>query len=217
MRSRLLYLFMLAAEAALCQKPAGLDVVITLDVGETMIEGARQIAAGTRLALYELAPDDRVAVMAFGSSPKLHSDFTDASRKTEESMHRATRWVIRRAGKSRLYDALHAAVMRFPEWLNASRRRAVLIFTDSVDEGSRTSVANVVQEASRRGVTIYGSVITCARPFLFGPNPCADTGMVVKGLRPLTTATKGGVSVRSLSGYALREAIARLKSGEVWD
>ena len=212
------FALVLVAAAGLNARPApDLDVITVLDVGETMIESARQIAAGARLAMYELTPADRIAVMAFGSSPKLYSDFTRPSPEVENTVHRATRFVVRRTGKSVLFDALYSAIQRFPEAPDASRRRAVLVFTDSVDRGSKRSIDDVIQEASRRDVMVCGVVVACSRPFTTGVNACADPDRVVNDLGRVASGTKGAVVVRNVSGYLLREAFARLNGRATWD
>lgn len=58
-----------------------LDIIFLLDISPDMIEPERRIAAGARLATYELSSDDRVALITFSSRAKTILPFTSDPRQ----------------------------------------------------------------------------------------------------------------------------------------
>jgi hypothetical protein len=189
-----------------------MDLVLVLDTGPQTIEIARAVAQGARLACMEFDPGDRLAFVTFASSVKVRFPFTatdgELGRRVERPVDAAS-W----SRALKLYDAMQAAVDLFPTAPDPSRARAVLVVTNSFDNGSRSDLAAVERAAKEKNVAIFAvsAVVPWARVYQerrLGPSP----ELVAEHLRPAAEATGGEARVRELSGYILRESFERIRS-----
>jgi uncharacterized protein (DUF58 family) len=203
--------------ALVSAEPADGDIVFLVDVSQSMLGTDRFIAQGARLATYELEPNDRVAVMTFSSSAKLHSGLTSDAGKIDEAFRKAIRTTVSGTGGRRVYDAVFAAFDQFPMAGSPNAKRIVAIITNDVDLGSRHTSGEVIEAAAARGVAIW--VFLIADPFSdpsrvqYPRIPYPDVKFAADQFRPMTMKTGGSVSIRDLNGYILRQAIAACKGG----
>lgn len=131
----------------------GVGYVLLVDVSASLNAAQfDQIRGALRTWIAELGPEDRAAILAFGSESRVLVDFTaDRDRLSaalaalgptdaETLLHRA------------LLDALDLGRRRDPE---LPARRAAVVLTDGLDEGSGLSVDDVLATLRDSSMPIY--------------------------------------------------------------
>jgi hypothetical protein len=201
---------MLCFASAVSAQSDGIDVLLLLDVSETMFGPDRFIASGARLATYELEANDRVAVLSFSSGVKVHLGFTADTAKIDEAFWKATRTLVRSVRARRLYDALITAIEQFPKADSSNAKRVVAIITNDVDHASLHNSGELIREAKERGVAIWSFLI--ANPYSdpahvrngYPRIPYPDVQFAADQLRPIAVETGGKTSIHDMNGYVLR-------------
>jgi hypothetical protein len=211
---------LLFAGFAFAQTSSPLDIAFVLDVSRNMDRTMNFVAAGARLATFELGSDDRVAVISYSSGAKLQTGFTSDGTKIQEAFNAAIHPAIRRSGKLCLYDAVSLALEQFPAAPDAARRRVIAVITNDVDQGSRRTPADIIREAGARGVAVWGFFIASPAPDIARSKvahreiPYPDAGFAARQLQPTLNKTGGKAVVVDTNGYILRRAIAVCKGEE---
>lgn len=154
---------------------APFSVVMLLDVSGSTSTFRPQLIFAARRFLDALAPDDRVAVMAFNAKVKTLLGFTNNHDKLSYAISRA----VDGGGETHLYDALKQALSALGSE-GQKRRKAIVVLTDGLDTQMRnadrrvvagaqsdqeaiallkpetnTILTEVLNESARQGVTIY--------------------------------------------------------------
>ncbi len=149
------------------------SLALLLDISGSTLSFRQNLKLAAGRFIDALAPDDRVAIIAFNERTELLTKFTTDRRKVA--------WAIDRAegkGGTELYAALDYALQQLA--VEGKRRKAIIVLTDGLDtsmrnldraaaahaqtdeeavaaikpEGSRALTA-VLDAADRQGVTIY--------------------------------------------------------------
>lgn len=128
-----------------------LDLVIVLD--STLSVDAKNFqrsVAGTLSLLEKLDSRDRVALYSFQGEPVLLSGFASPG---SESLRKSLVDLVRNGTSTRVYDALYSGLYTARQSGSGDsekfvRRRAVLLFTDGVDEGSFLTEGDVHELAA---------------------------------------------------------------------
>ena len=188
-----------------------MDIVLVLDTGPHGIEIARAVVQGARLACSEFDPGDRLAFITFASGVKLRFSFAardgDLARRMERAVDAAA-W----SRALKVYDAVQAAVELFPGTPDLSRSRAVLLITNSLDQGSRAEPALIRQAARSKNVALFTVSVRSWRGVYRERLPSDPAKLTAERMRPLAEATGGEARVCELSGYILRESFERMRS-----
>jgi Ca-activated chloride channel family protein len=141
--------FVLSVDAAFArdaQERAPLDVVLAVDTSNsTGVYGLESAAAAVAAATASLRPDDRFALLAFGTEPRLLSDFR---RPGEGEDVRALLSRQPLAGRTRLASAVRGAIGV------AERGRpgaGIILLTDGGDPAGADDAAAAARAAADRG------------------------------------------------------------------
>src|SRR5438093_6570921 len=123
-------------------------VVLLIDYSESMIEEMPVVkAAAKQFAQALLRPTDRIAVVGFNQTLFWLSPFTNdfnAAARTVDS--------VKPGGETHLYDS---AIEMLYELQKQPGRRALVIFTDGVDQGSKFKLEHLIHYARYAGVPLY--------------------------------------------------------------
>jgi VWFA-related protein len=160
-----------------------------------------------------LRPSDEALLMGFDTDVTLLADFTGHRAALDAAIQAAplnasvghyTTGTLPPIGKvdgALLYDAVHLAVQRLAQ---EAGRRILIVIGNGVDQGSRTSLHQVIREAQQAHATIYGLLVHDAG---------VDELMEVNGkgpMRQLAEATGGAAYAVNARGKGLKPAIAAL-------
>jgi uncharacterized protein (DUF58 family) len=198
---------------------SNLDIVFVLDVSPTMIEPERAVAAGARLASFELSAADRIGLMTFLSRTSTILPPGSPSGDLAIAFQRATQSVVERRGLPKLLDTLVEAISGFAVAAD-DRRRVIAAITNQTDRASKHTAQEVIQQARLKNIEIY--LVLMAKPS--GPKidspyppvprvtvPYPDVDGAAVQLRPIAEKTGGKLSLRDPNGYVLRKVLSELK------
>jgi Ca-activated chloride channel family protein len=125
-----------------------LYVILLIDYSESMIEEMPVVkAAAKQFAQSLLRPTDRIAVVGFNQTLFWLSPFTNDFNAAAQSVDR-----VKPGGETHLYDS---AIEMLYELQKQPGRRALVVFTDGVDQGSMFRLEHLVHYARYAGVPLY--------------------------------------------------------------
>jgi Ca-activated chloride channel family protein len=121
---------------------------ILLDISASMSERLEEAVRGA-LGFFEkvITPKDRASVITFNGKPNLAVRFTNNREVLAGGLANLTA-----EGTTALYDSLIYALYTFG---GIKGKRAIVLLTDGMDEGSRYKFTDALDYARRAGVTIY--------------------------------------------------------------
>lgn len=125
-----------------------LNVILLIDYSESMLEELPVVKEAARqFAKALLRPQDRIAVVGFNQRVFWLTAFTNDFEAAAASVDR-----VKPIGETHLYDTV---IEMLYELQKQPGRRALVVLTDGVDQGSRFTLDNVVHYARYAGVPIY--------------------------------------------------------------
>jgi len=124
-----------------------LDLTVALDISGSMVAAMPKLKEAAREFLANVPPRDRVSVIGFNDSI-----FTLTRRSTDpaeraQAIDRLAPW-----GGTALYDLIISAVDTSGA---ETGRKALVVFTDGEDQGSRARIEDVEQSLQSNDVTLY--------------------------------------------------------------
>jgi Ca-activated chloride channel family protein len=123
-------------------------VAILLDNSGSMVDILPLMKTGTLEFARQAKRLDDLCVLSFGITVRLVQDFRGDSRKLETRLQG-----LRAYGTSILFDALNEAMTKLQD--RDQERKALIVFTDGNDNGSKVGFGAVEEAAQRSGVLIY--------------------------------------------------------------
>jgi VWFA-related protein len=126
-------------------------VVLVQSSGISTPELFRIQRVGSMIKPLVIGERGQAAVIAFDDETRVFEDFTSDSSKISSAFERIGPRTIKSA---RLIDAVAEGV-RMLATRPANNRRIMLLLSESRDRGSRTKLAEAIEQAQRAGVVIY--------------------------------------------------------------
>jgi len=127
---------------------APLEVVLAIDISESMVPLIGSVRPAAQAFLAGLAPADRVTLLAFNERVFVVSgaDVTDRAQKA------ALIGQLRPGGGTALFDAIAKGAEKLG---GEMRRRAIIVFTDGNDEHSVSTLAQIEQVLAVKDAVLY--------------------------------------------------------------
>ena len=184
-----------------------LDVILLFDTSNSMRGAVARVAEAAHIAMGELRPGDRVAIMAFDRTTDLVEDLTGDFAVAERAISGK---VLQRKTHccSPIQAAVGAAARQFLKQhsLNrqgSNRRRAIVVITDDHGTSVRPSALRDLQEAD----AVVVGVIVRRGPFAFGPGV-----FWYRGIRNFAIQTGGDMLNTRDAAEGVREMLNRLRT-----
>lgn len=207
------------------QAESALDAVLVIQTGRPLPRDrtAARVRAQLRGLVGDLGPEDRIAVLSYGSKPKIHCPLTADSGATLSGILEALRARHGYAEGWRLRDAVLAATELFPKTIERGRRRAVALVHDRGEARSAASADQVATALLEKSAVFYGAKVDDPRPRASGgikigvgsgvpKMPKTPEAPAVSGLEEMAAAT-GGEILRGTEAIALiGDALTRLRT-----
>src|SRR5205085_3359386 len=125
-----------------------LYVILLIDYSESMIEEMPVVkAAAKQFAQRLLRPNDRIALVGFNDRVFWLTPFTNDFNAVAQAIDR-----VKPGGETHLYDT---AIEMLYELQKQPGRRALVVFTDGVDQGSTFKLDHLIHYARYAGVPLY--------------------------------------------------------------
>jgi len=182
-----------------------LDVILLFDTSKSMGPVVARVAEAAHLAMGELRPGDRVAIMAFDRTTDLVEDFTGDFAIAERAISGK---VLQRKTHccSPIQAAVGVAARQFLKQhsLNrqgSNRRRAIVVVTDDRGTSVRPSALRDLQEAD---AVVLGVIVS--RGPRIGP-----LAFWYRGIRDFAAKTGGDMMNTRDAAEGVREALNRLR------
>jgi Ca-activated chloride channel family protein len=124
------------------------SIAILMDTSGSMVDILPFMRTGVRDFTTSMSSEDQYSVVSFGTTVRLIHSSGQSRKHLEDSLQ-----ALRAYGTSAMYDGLEYAI----EKVDASDRprKAVIIFTDGNDSGSKTDYGRIVRKAQQSGVLLY--------------------------------------------------------------
>jgi VWFA-related protein len=135
-----------------------LNLVLLLDVSDSMQKYIEQIAQNARQALAHLRPADRVAIMVFARKTAVHQGFSDNLAETARQIGSAVKdWDV---GNTTLINSAVVDAARYMDkHAGPEGRRAILILTDNLSTSYQLTDGQVIRELDRAD-TVFNAIVT---------------------------------------------------------
>jgi VWFA-related protein len=130
------------------QEQVGSSIAILVDTSGSMVDILPFIRAGIRNFARTMKKSDDFLVLSFGTTTRLLHRSSQSQKHLEDSLQ-----AMRAYGTSVMYDGLVDAIDRVD--ISDLPRKAVIVFTDGNDNGSKSDYAQVVQKAQQSGSLLY--------------------------------------------------------------
>ncbi len=156
-------------QVVLAPEVAPLELAVVLDFSGSIAEDWPQVRGEIRDFLQALAPDDCLYLVPFNSAVGPGVWGRPADRSLQQIVERYPL-----EGRTRLYDAIHDALEALAqdaparatacalESGDAERRRALVMLSDGMDQGSRATYADTLLGAWRTGVPTFPVAVGAA-------------------------------------------------------
>ena len=125
-----------------------ITVVVMLDTSVSMTDRLKDLYAGAEQFLLRLMPHDKATVGAFNDKIEFATGLTSDRNSLVSALKR-----LDFGNETRLYDAVHGCLDVLDK---ADGRKAILLFTDGADFGSRLKSGRALERAREGDVMIYG-------------------------------------------------------------
>ena len=131
--------------------PSPSRIVILVDNSQTLRADVEKLKAAVQEFAYEIYEGDQLFVIAYDEKPEIIQEWTDDAKKIEASL--AT---FRKQGNPHLFDALHASINEvLLPLMPGARKTAIVLISDGLDRGSKTSFEKALAELQTSNVTVY--------------------------------------------------------------
>jgi Ca-activated chloride channel homolog len=129
--------------------PSPARIVLLVDNSLTIRADVEKLERAAREFAYEIFEGDKLLIVGYDEEAEIVSDWTDDAKSIESSLK-----LFRKKGQPHLFDAVSAVI---EQALRAApgQKRVIVIISDGLDRGSKTSFENILAELQKQDVTVY--------------------------------------------------------------
>lgn len=132
--------------------PSPARIMILVDNSQTLQTSVEKMQKAAMEFAYEIFAGDQLFTLAYDEKAEIIQEWTDDAKKMEAAF--AT---FRKKGNPHLFDALNISMKEvLLPLMPGTRKTAVVIISDGLDRGSKTSFDTIVSELQGQNVTVYG-------------------------------------------------------------
>lgn len=131
--------------------PSPAKIAILVDNSQTLRADVEKMNKAVMEFAYEIFDGDQLFVLAFDEKPEIIQEWTDDAKKIETSL--AT---FRKQGNPYIFDAVDATVDQvLLPLMPGTRKTAVVIISDGLDRGSKTTFEKMLGKLQNENITVY--------------------------------------------------------------
>ena len=158
-------------------------IVLLVDNSKTLQTSVDLMTKAVMEFSYEIFDGDQLFVIAYDEKPEIIQEWTDDPKKLEASLK-----TLRKQGNPYLFDALQASVQQvLLPLMPGTRKTAVIIISDGLDRGSKTTFDKALAELQNQNVVVYALQIPDSTGGAYRRNEPKPEAVVTK----LTEGTGG--------------------------
>ncbi len=131
--------------------PSPAKILMLIDNSQTVRADVETLKKATMEFAYEIFEGDQLFVVGYDEKPEIIQEWTDDTKKLETSL--AT---FRKQGNPYLFDSLNASVGEIlAPLMPGTRKTVVVLISDGLDRGSKTSFDKVLGSLQNQNITVY--------------------------------------------------------------
>jgi Ca-activated chloride channel family protein len=129
--------------------PSPARIVLLVDNSLTIRADVEKLERAAREFAYEIFEGDKLLIVGYDEQAEIVSDWTDDAKSIESSLK-----LFRKKGQPHLFDAATAVI---DQALKATpgEKRIIVVISDGLDRGSKTSFEKILAELQRQDITVY--------------------------------------------------------------
>jgi Ca-activated chloride channel family protein len=124
-------------------------IVLLVDNSLTLRADIDKLEKATREFAYEIYEGDQLLIVGYDEEAEIVADWTDNAKSIEASLKG-----FRKKGQPHLFDALSAVVDQALSPL-AGQKRAIVVISDGLDRGSKTTFEKILSELQANDIAVY--------------------------------------------------------------
>ena len=129
--------------------PSPARIVLLVDNSLTIRADIEKLERAAREFAYEIFEGDKLLIVGYDEQAEIVSDWTDDAKSIESSLK-----LFRKKGQPHLFDAATAVI---DQALKATpgQKRVIVVISDGLDRGSKTTFDQILAELQRQDITVY--------------------------------------------------------------
>ncbi len=129
--------------------PSPARIVLLVDNSLTIRADVEKLERAAREFAYEIFEGDKLLIVGYDEEAEIVSDWTDDARSIESSLK-----LFRKKGQPHLFDAASAVIEQALRAMPA-QKRVIVVISDGLDRGSKTSFERILAELQKQDITVY--------------------------------------------------------------
>jgi len=129
--------------------PSPARIVLLVDNSLTIRAEVEKLEKAAREFAYEIFEGDKLLIVGYDEEAEIVSDWTDDAKAIESSLK-----LFRKKGQPHLFDAA-SAVMEQALRTAPGQKHVMVVISDGLDRGSKTSFEKTLAELQRLDITVY--------------------------------------------------------------
>src|SRR6266550_106451 len=129
--------------------PSPSRIVLLVDNSLTLRADIDRLEEATREFAYEIYEGDKLLIVGYDEQAEIVADWTDNSKAIEASLKG-----FRKKGEPHLFDALFAVTDQALRPLSG-QKRVIIVISDGLDRGSKTTFEQILAELQLQDITVY--------------------------------------------------------------
>jgi Ca-activated chloride channel family protein len=129
--------------------PSPARIVLLVDNSLTLRADIAKLEQAAREFAYEIYEGDQLLIVGYDEQAEIVADWTDDSKPIEASLK-----LFRKKGQPHLFDAVSAVVDQALRPLSG-QKRVIVVISDGLDRGSKTSFEKTLAELQAMDITVY--------------------------------------------------------------
>ncbi len=129
--------------------PSPARIVLLVDNSLTIRADVEKLEKAAREFAYEIFEGDKLLIVGYDEQAEIVSDWTDDAKSIETSLK-----LFRKKGQPHLFDAA-SAVLEQALRSAPGQKRVIVVISDGLDRGSKTSFDQILAELQKDDITVY--------------------------------------------------------------
>lgn len=131
--------------------PSPSKIVILIDNSQTLQISVEQMKKAAMEFAYEIFEGDQLFVLAYDTKAEIIQEWTDDAKKMETALG-----TLRKKGNPYLFDAVNDSIKEvLLPLMPGTRKTAVVLISDGLDRGSKTSYDTMLNDLQEQNITVY--------------------------------------------------------------
>lgn len=129
--------------------PSPARIVLLVDNSLTIRADVEKLERAAREFAYEIFEGDKLLIVGYDEEAEIVSDWTDDAKSIESSLK-----LFRKKGQPHLFDATSAVIEQALR-TTPGQKNVIVVISDGLDRGSKSSFEKTLAELQRLDITVY--------------------------------------------------------------